>query len=83
MFIQGVANGMAGPAILGLVWMVVGPILVRVYCELLILGFRVYDVLVDIRDGRHGAAPTVAVRPPSSADSPSAPPPSAPQGPPM
>lgn len=72
MFIQGAANGMVGPAIMGLIWMVLGPIIVRVYCELLILGFRVYDVLVDIRAGRRGAAPPVA-----------APPPSAPQGPPM
>ena len=38
----------------GLLYMVLGPILVRVYCELLILAFRIYDTLVEIRD--QGAA---------------------------
>ena len=42
--------------LLGLIWMVVGPLLVRIYCELLILFFRIYDELVAIRTGVPPAA---------------------------
>jgi hypothetical protein len=35
----------------GLLMIVVGPLFVRVYCELLILLFRIYDELVAIRTG--------------------------------
>jgi hypothetical protein len=35
----------------GLVWLVAGPLLVRIYCELLILLFRIYDELVAMRTG--------------------------------
>lgn len=39
-----------GAAILsGLLILVLGPIIVRIYFELLILAFRIYDVLRDIR----------------------------------
>jgi hypothetical protein len=34
----------------GLVTWVVGAVMVRIYCELLILMFRIYDVLKEIRD---------------------------------
>jgi hypothetical protein len=37
--------------LLGLIWLVIGPLLVRIYCELLILLFRIYDELVAIRTG--------------------------------
>jgi hypothetical protein len=40
----------AGGAIIGLLWIVLGPILVRVYCELMIVMFNIYNVLRDIRD---------------------------------
>ena len=36
----------------GLLWLVFGPILVRVYCELLIVIFNIYNVLCEIRDRR-------------------------------
>ena len=36
----------------GLIWLVIGPVLVRIYCELLILLFRIYDELKAIREGR-------------------------------
>ncbi len=38
----------------GIVFLVLGPIGVRVWCELVILGFNVYKVLCDIRDQRAG-----------------------------
>ncbi len=37
-------------AITGLVLIFLGPLFVRMYCELIILMFRVYDVLIEIRD---------------------------------
>lgn len=37
-------------AITGLVLIFLGPLFVRMYCELTILLFRVYDVLCEIRD---------------------------------
>ena len=37
--------------IIGLVFLVVGPFLVRIYCELLNIHFRIYDELVAIRTG--------------------------------
>ena len=39
---------------MGLLWIVLGPILVRVYCELLIVIFNIYGVLREIRDGGKG-----------------------------
>jgi hypothetical protein len=37
--------------LVGVVVIVLGPVMVRVYCELLILLFRIYDRLGEIRDG--------------------------------
>ena len=34
---------------LGLVWIVVGPLIARVYCEILIVVFRINETLTDIR----------------------------------
>jgi thiamine transporter ThiT len=36
--------------LMGLLWLVLGPILVRVYCELMIVLFNIYGALRDIRD---------------------------------
>ena len=41
----------------GLLWMVLGPVLVRVYCELLIAAFNISGVLRDIRDRSPGGLP--------------------------
>ena len=50
-------GGVAG-FFLGLIWLVVGPVIARIYCELLILLFRIYDELVAMRTGvPPGAAP--------------------------
>lgn len=50
-----VLGGLAGDGggslvVLGLVYLVLGPILVRVYCELIIVLFRMHDALREIRD---------------------------------
>ena len=37
--------------VIGLVMLVVGPFMARIYCELLIIAFRIYDELVAIRTG--------------------------------
>ncbi len=37
-------------AITGLVLIFLGPLMIRIWCELIILLFRVYDVLCEIRD---------------------------------
>jgi hypothetical protein len=42
----------------GLLMIVVGPLFVRMYCELLILLFRIYDELVAIRTGTPPGAGT-------------------------
>jgi hypothetical protein len=37
------------PVLLGLFWIFIGPIIVRIYCEILILFFRMNDTLIDIK----------------------------------
>jgi hypothetical protein len=39
----------ASGILLSLLWLVLGPVLVRIYCEIIILFFRIYDVLLEIR----------------------------------
>jgi uncharacterized protein DUF4282 len=55
--------------LLGLIWIVVGPLIARVYCEILIVIFRINETLTDIRTN---TSPNRAVAPPS-------PPPPAPE----
>lgn len=45
-----------GAAIQGLIMLFVGPLIVRVWCELLILLFRIYDSLEEIRRNTAGKA---------------------------
>ena len=40
-----------------LVWLVLGPILIRVYCEIIILAFRIYDVLTEIKKNTERPTP--------------------------
>ena len=35
---------------IGLVYLIIGPLMVRIYCELIILLFRIYDTLNDIKE---------------------------------
>jgi hypothetical protein len=44
----------SGQALRGLLLLIVGPIMVRIYCELLILAFRGFDELVEIRKNTSG-----------------------------
>jgi hypothetical protein len=37
-----------GSALIGLIWLVVGPLIVRVYCEILIVVFRMHEALETI-----------------------------------
>ena len=50
--IAGAASNYGGGAQVlgGLFMMILGPLMVRIYCELLIIMFRIHDRLVDIRD---------------------------------
>jgi len=51
--VSGLSAFGGGAAVLtGLLMIVVGPVAVRVYCELIILAFRSYETLVQIRDGQ-------------------------------
>lgn len=47
------------PKLLGLVVLIVGPLLIRFYCELLIVLFRMYDSLrvIEQNSARAGGAP--------------------------
>jgi hypothetical protein len=49
MLIGGAVKGEVGTAIAGLLCIVLGPIMVRIYCELIIVTFRILDMLVDIK----------------------------------
>lgn len=44
------SEGEARGIIIGLLTILLGPIFVRFYCELLILGFRLYDAMMEIRN---------------------------------
>jgi hypothetical protein len=60
--------GGGGAVLGGLIMLLVGPIIVRVQCELIIVIFRILDVLTDIRDGKSGGATTTTTTsvPPAS-----------------
>ncbi|MBS3819923.1 DUF4282 domain-containing protein [bacterium] len=49
-FVAMIQQGGIGGVFLGLVIIILGPIMIRIYCEILILIFRINDSLVDIRN---------------------------------
>jgi hypothetical protein len=52
MMVVGVTSDGQGIMVLvGLVMLVLGPVLVRIYCELLILFFRMNETLTEIKNG--------------------------------
>ena len=52
MMVVGVtSNGQGIMVLVGLVMLVVGPVVVRIYCELLILFFRMNETLTEIKNG--------------------------------
>jgi|GEM_PF-609417 len=62
MVVSGIGSEYGGGAkvLIGLAIMLMGPLFVRVYCELLIVIFRIYGTLVDIKDaiGNKGSGKT-------------------------
>lgn len=47
-------NAPAVTVLLGLLYIVIGPLVVRIYCELIILGFKIFDTINEIRDLQAG-----------------------------
>lgn len=56
-----------GATALGLIWIVVGPLIARVYCEILIVIFRINETLTDIRANTR---PAGVVEPPAAPPAP-------------
>ena len=50
----------------GFLTLILGPIIVRVYCELIIVMFRILDVLKDIQSGKKAETTTLASPSPST-----------------
>lgn len=48
----------------GFLTIVLGPLAVRIWCELIMLGFRIYDALLEIRDAQTGSSGEGAPSPP-------------------
>jgi hypothetical protein len=68
--------------VIGLIMLVVGPFIARIYCELLIIMFRIYDELVAIRTGTPPSGQGFPVMMPQQGYVPPAPGAMPPQGPP-
>jgi len=49
--------------LVGLIGMLVGILAVRIYCELLILLFRIHDAVLEIRDSKSAPAAGFPVKP--------------------
>ena len=69
--------------VIGLVFLVIGPFIARIYCELLIIMFRIYDELVAIRTGTPPSGQGFPVMPPTQGYVAPGPGTMPPQGPPM
>ena len=60
------AMAQGGVAIIaGLLFLIIGPFMARIYCELLIIAFRIYDELVAIRTGTPPTGQGFPVMPPA------------------
>src|SRR5690625_242219 len=57
-------DGGFGSVLIGLVILVVGPIVVRIYCEVLMVAFKILGLLVDIRDKLPDEGSTLSPPPP-------------------
>lgn len=44
--------------LVGLLWIVLGPLMTRVYCELLMVVFKIHDHLNDIKNSLHNNPPS-------------------------
>ena len=67
----------------GLLMLIIGPFVARIYCELLIIMFRIYDELVAIRTGTPPSGQGFPVMPPTQGYVAPGPGTMPPQGPPM
>ena len=56
----------SGSFLYGLIMLILGPFIARIYCELLIILFRIYDELVAIRTGTPPAGQGFPVMPPAA-----------------
>lgn len=45
----GIHADSASAILMSLLWLVLGPVMVRIYCEVIMVFFRIYDVLLEIR----------------------------------
>jgi hypothetical protein len=57
-----------GATLAGLLWIVTGPLIARVYCEILIVIFRINETLTEIRANTR--PPAQAAEPPSAPPAP-------------
>jgi len=73
MIVIGIYQGALVPMFGGLLYILLGPIFVRVYCEVIMVFFRMLDALTDIKRNTDGlAGPTTGERaiPPTSLEPP-------------
>jgi hypothetical protein len=56
--VSGAGFGKVIGALMGLGTMVLGPVIVRIYCEVLILFFRMNETLTDIRNNQMQVPPS-------------------------
>ncbi|HEY7115428.1 MAG TPA: DUF4282 domain-containing protein [Tepidisphaeraceae bacterium] len=75
--ISGIITMTQGGAMIlaGLLAIIVGPLIARIYCELLIILFRIYDELVAIRTGQPPSGQGFPVMPPAGVPGAYVPPP--------
>lgn len=67
MIVMGVSGSAPGMSVLiGLLYIVLGPLVVRIYCELIILGFKIYDTLTEIKNTQAGSGSAAPQAPPPS-----------------
>jgi len=57
-FVSGIANGNIGAGLGSLLMVVLGPLAVRIYCELIIVAFRIVDLLGEIRNNTKASSTT-------------------------
>ena len=49
-FLTALVAGEFGGALVGLIITILGPVLIRIYCELMIILFKIHETLVEIKN---------------------------------
>ncbi|RUL56952.1 MULTISPECIES: DUF4282 domain-containing protein [Lysinibacillus] len=49
-FLTGIVTGEFLGALFGLIFIIIGPLIVRIYCEIAIVFFKIYEVLKEINE---------------------------------